>query len=258
MYDLQKASMSKRISAALLDLILLCVVAVGFAFLLSTVLSYDAQIDALDDIKTAYEKEYTVNADEYAVDLEISASEYEALSAEQQETYQNAYNAFAADPDANYLSAKILNLSLLITSFAILFAFLAMEFVVPLLLGNGQTVGKKIFGVAIMREDGVKLSPVLLFIRTVLGKYAVETMIPVFVIIMILLQVMGTVGVIVIGGLWILQIALVLSSKTNAALHDRLAHTVCIDLASQKIFDTPEQMRAYRERIHAEDGATEK
>ena len=242
LYDLQKASMSKRISAALLDLILLCILAVGVAFVLSTVLSYDAQIDALDGIKTAYEKEYTVNADEYAVDLEISASEYEALSEEQQAAYQNAYKAFAEDPEANYLYAKILNLSLLITSFAILFAFLAMEFLVPLLFGNGQTVGKKIFGVAIMREDGVNISPMILFIRTVLGKYAVETMIPVFVVIMILLQIMGTVGVIVIGGLLILQIVLLLSSKTNASLHDRLAHTVCIDLASQKIFDTPEEM----------------
>ena len=257
-YDLQKASMSKRISAALFDLILLCILAVGFALVLSTVLSYDAQLDALDDIKTAYEKEYTVNAAEYEVNLEISATEYEALSTEQKEAYQNAYNAFAADDTANYLSAKLLNLSLLITSFAILFSYLAMEFAVPLLFGNGQTLGKKIFGVAVMREDSVKISPVILFVRTILGKYAVETMIPVFVVIMILLDAMGAVGIITIGGLWILQMVFVLTSKTNAAIHDRLAHTVCIDLASQKIFDTPEQMRAYRERIHAEDGATEK
>jgi uncharacterized RDD family membrane protein YckC len=185
MYDFQKASMSKRISAALFDIIILCIVAVGFAFILSAALSYDSQLDALDDIKTSYEQEYSVNSEGYEVSLEISAVEYEALSEEQKEIYQSTYDALASDDTANYLSAKILNLSLLITSFSILFAYLSVEFVVPLIIGNGQTPGKKIFGVAIMREDGVKISPVILFVRTILGKYAVETMIPVFVIIMI-------------------------------------------------------------------------
>ena len=257
MYDFQKASMSKRISAALFDVILLCIVAVGFAFALSTLLAYDAQLEALDDIKTTYEQQYTVNADEYEVKLEIPYAEYEALSAEQKEIYQNAYDAFATDGAANYLSAKILNLSLLITSFSVLLAYLAVEFVVPLLLGNGQTPGKKIFGVAIMREDGVKVSPVILFVRTVLGKYAVETMVPIFVVIMILLEAMGRVGVMILGGLLVLQIVLVLTSRARMPLHDRLARTVCVDLASQRIFDTPEEMLAYRERIHAEQSVAE-
>ena len=257
MYDFQKASMSKRISAALFDLILLCIAAVGFALVLSTLLAYDAQLDALDDIKVAYEEAYTVNADEYEVKLEIAYSEYEALSAEQKEIYQNAYNAFSSDATANYLSAKLLNLSLLITSFAILLSYLAVEFVVPLLIGNGQTLGKKIFGVALMREDGVKVSPVILFVRTILGKYAVETMVPVFVVMMILLQTMGMVGVIVLGGLLVLQIVLMLKSPARTPLHDKLARTVCVDLASQRIFDTPEEMLAYRERIRAEQGVAE-
>ena len=255
MYDFQKAGMSRRISAVIFDFILLCIVAVGFAYLLSTVLSYDAKIEELDDLQAVYEQKYTVNADEYVVDFGISSTEYEALSAEQKETYQNAYSAFAADGTANYLSAQIMNLSLLIISLSIFFAHLSLEFGVPLLFGNGQTLGKKIFGIALMREDGVKISPTILFVRTILGKYAVETMIPVFIVIMIFLGVMGSVGLIMIGGLLILQLALVLTSKKNAALHDRLAHTVCVDLASQKIFDTPEEMRAYYERLHAEDGA---
>ena len=109
MYDFQKASMSKRISAALFDLILLCIAAVGFALALSALLAYDAQLDALDGIQAAYEQEYTVDADAYEVKLEISYDEYEALSAEQKEIYQNAYNAFSADATANYLSAKLFN-----------------------------------------------------------------------------------------------------------------------------------------------------
>jgi len=43
-YDLQRANMWKRISAYLLDAILLGMVVVGFAFLLSGVLGYDSKI----------------------------------------------------------------------------------------------------------------------------------------------------------------------------------------------------------------------
>lgn len=258
MYDFQRASMSKRISAALFDLILLCVAAVGFALLLSLVFGYDAHLGELDSIKASYEEQYTQNPAEYEVKLEISSAEFEALSAEQREIYRAAYNAFAADGKATYISALLLNLSLLITSFGILLAYLALEFLVPLLLGNGQTLGKKIFGVAVMREDGVKISPVMLFARTVLGKYTVETMIPVFIVIMIFLEVMGIVGGITLIGMLLLQIVLMMTSKARAPLHDRLAHTVTVDLASQMIFDTPEEMLAYKQRIHSEKVASEK
>jgi uncharacterized RDD family membrane protein YckC len=180
------------------------------------------------------------------------------LSEEQKEIYLDAYNAFSADSTANYLSAKLVNLSLLITSFAILLAYLVVEFVAPLLLGNGQTLGKKIFGVAIMREDGVKVSPVILFVRTILGKYAVETMVPIFIVMMLLLEIMGIVGVAVLGGLLVLQVALMMTSRARTPLHDRLARTVCVDLASQRIFESTEEMLAYRERIRLERAEDER
>ena len=47
-FDLQKASMSKRISAFLFDFSILCVIAVGLATLLSIVVGYDARFDALE------------------------------------------------------------------------------------------------------------------------------------------------------------------------------------------------------------------
>ena len=40
-------------------------------------------------------------------------------------------------------------------------------------------------------------------------------------------------------------------------LHDLMANTVAIDLASQMIFDTPEAMIAYKEKVHAEMAARE-
>lgn len=256
MYDFQKANMFKRISAFLFDLILLCIVAVGCAYLLSVCFGYDAPLDELDQIKVSYEEQYATA--DYELKFEISTADYEKLTDGQKEIYQEAYAAFAKDERANYLTAMIVNLSLLITSFAILLSFILLEFVVPLLFGNGQTVGKKVFGVALMREDGVKISPVILFIRTVLGKYAVETMIPVYIIMMIMFGAMGIMGLVTLGAILIIEIALIFTSRARTPLHDKLAHTVCVDMASQMIFDSPEARLEYQKRIHREQVASER
>lgn len=250
MYDFQKANMFKRISAFLFDVILLCIVAVGCAFLLSTIFGYDAQLTELDEVKVFYEEKYTTP--DYDLKFEITSADYEKLTEAQKEIYQKAYAEFAKDERANYLTEVIVNLTLLITSFAILLSFLVLEFVVPLLIGNGQTVGKKVFGVALMREDGVKISPVILFVRTVLGKYAVETMIPVYIIMMILFGAMGIMGLITIGAILIIQLVLIFTSEARTPLHDRLAHTVSVDMASQMIFASVEERLEYQKRIHSE------
>ena len=66
----------------------------------------------------------------------------------------------------------------MITTLSTLIAFLLLEFAVPLMLKNGQTLGKKIFGVAVVRVDGVKVSPVMVFARGILGKCTIGTLAP--------------------------------------------------------------------------------
>lgn len=251
MYDLQKAGMWKRVSAWLCDFILLSIAAVGLAFLLSTVLNYDTYIARLEEISEIYEKEYNV-------DFDISNEDYQALTEDEHAQYKLAKEAFSKDSKANYLYNLLINFTFIIISLSILMAFLLLEFLVPLLLRNGQTVGKKIFGVAVMREDGVRLTPVLLFIRTILGKYTVETMIPVLIILMIFMNAIGILGTIILVGLLILQAILLIKTNAHTVLHDKLSHTVTVDFSSQMIFDTADDLLAYKKRIHAENVEAEK
>ena len=58
MLDLQKASMLKRISAFILDVILLAVAITGFAFFLSAVTGYDSYNERLNEIEASYASEY--------------------------------------------------------------------------------------------------------------------------------------------------------------------------------------------------------
>ena len=143
-------------------------------------------------------------------------------------------------------------LTIIIVASSILLAVLVWELIVPLYLKNGQTVGKKIFGIAVMRTNGVKISPVQLFVRAILGKYTFEIMLPVFSIILIIFGGAGVFGILMLGAISIAQIiALVSTRRTRSALHDLLADTVTVDLASQLIFDSEEELVKYKEEQHA-------
>ena len=139
-FDLQKASMWKRVSAFLFDFILLVIAVAGFAFLLSAVFGYDKHNAALDAAYAKYEAEYGVVFD-------ISQEEFMQKSEEEQQVWNVAYQALIKDQEAMYSYNMVINLTLVISSLAILLAYLLLEFFVPVKFGNGQTLGKKIFGV---------------------------------------------------------------------------------------------------------------
>ena len=245
MIELQKAGILKRMSAALFDFILLSILAVGVAFLLSLALGYDGYSEELTAISESYE---TAGG----VDFDISLEEYEKLSDEARAKYDAAYDAFAADERANFVYAMIFQLTLLILIFGVLGAFLILELLLPLLFGNGQTLGKKIFGVGVMREDGVKITGVLLFARAILGKYTVEIMLPLLVAVMIGFGLAGLGGTVLVLLLLVVELALFAFTKEHSLLHDKLSHTVAVDLATQRIFDSPEALLAYKQKLHNE------
>lgn len=244
-HDLQKASMWKRLSAYLFDIILLAILAVGIALLLSTLLGYDAYVEKLEGYYAKYEEQY-------GVDFNISEEEYNKLEADELENFNKAYEAFSADKDMSHTYGMILSLTFVILVFSILVAYLVLEFTVPLLFKNGQTLGKKVFGVALMRVDGVKITPLLLFIRTILGKYTLETMVPVLIVVMLYFGIVGLTGVIILGLLLLMQIIMMAATHTNSAIHDMLSSTVAVDMASQMIFDSKEAMLEYKKKLHAD------
>ena len=227
--DLQKANIWKRISASLFDSLILAIVAVGIGFLLSAVLGYDTYNQTLSNAYGKYESDY-------AIEFEITGDEYEAMSEEERATYDAAYEALLADEEAMHAYDMVLNLTMIVITFGVLIAYLILEFAVPMRFENGQTLGKKIFGLGVMRTDAVKLTTMQLFIRTVLGKFTIETMIPVYIIIMIFFNMIGLQGTVVLVLLGVVQLIILFATRTRAVIHDLLAGTVVIDINSQRIF----------------------
>lgn len=249
-YDIQKASMTKRLSAWLLDAILLLVLIAGLAGMISAVTGYD-------DYNTRLEEAYASYETEYGITFDITQEEYEALLPEKKEAYDAAYAALVADEEVLYVYNMLISLTLVIVSVSILAAYLILEFAVPIWLKNGQTVGKKVFGIGVIRTSGVRINNVCLFIRTVLGKFTVETMIPVLVFIMLMFNMVGLIGTALVLCLCAVQLALVIATPTNSLIHDKLADTVTVDLGSQLIFNTEEDLLEYKKKVSAEKAARE-
>ena len=171
----------------------------------------------------------------------------------QRENYKAAYDALVADDAAMDAYNMVINLSLLSATFGILLAIVILELILPLILKNGQTVGKKCFALGVVRVDGVKVTPLQMFVRTILGKYTVETMLPVYLFLMAFWGTAGAWVIWAILGLLAVQLICVAVTKKRSAIHDLMAGTVVVDIASQKVFDSTEDLLAYVKRIHAEE-----
>ena len=194
-----------------------------------------------------YETKYNVSFEE--ID---TLEKYEALNEEQKAIFDQAHKEFATDERAIYLYNLLFNLTIMTISIGTLLAFAVLEFIVPLIFKNGQTIGKKVFGIAVMRLDHVQVTAPFIFIRNILGKYTVETMIPVILIILIAFNLVGFMGPVIILLVLLSNIIMMIASSTNSGIHDMLASTVVVDLASQMIFESPEAVLEYKQKVHSE------
>ena len=247
--DVQKAGLWKRIAAAILDLILLAILAVGCAWGLTVALDYDGHAETAATIKAEYEERFNIPAD-------MTNTKYQSLDEAEKQAYDQAVaeanKALAEDAEAVRILNLLQSLRLVITTFGILVAVLLLEFIVPLFLKEGATVGKKVFGLGLVRTDCVRVNPLQLFTRTLIGKFTIEIMIPAYLIIMILGGTLGSMGMIVIGAILLLQVILYFATKQNQLLHDIMAGTVVVDVTSQRIFANDEDRIAFLKRMAAE------
>ena len=245
-YTVFKASFLKRIAAALLDVIVLCIVITGVAALTSWATGYNKYNAQLEERSAYYQEKYDIKID-------ITAEEYKNLSEEDKLRYDQADEEFSKDEIANKAYQMILSLSLVILSISILVAYVVVDFVLPLIFKNGQTLGKKIFGIAVMHTNGVKIKAEGLFIRTILGKYTIETMIFVLVAVMAFFNILEIGFTALAIGIIILELALLLLTQYHTPIHDVFAKTITVDLTSQKIFNNEQELVEYKQQLAKEE-----
>ena len=258
-YDLQKGSLLKRASAFLLDAILLAILAVGFALLLSSIFGYNRYNNIYSEGIDRYSREYNIDFESI-----VSQADYEVLSEEQRANYEAAIDAMNNDWEMLNAMNVIIRMIVAIASASIVLSYMVIEFLLPFIFKNGQTVGKKIFGLAVMRKNGVRIHAISLFLRTFMGKYVIETMIPVLIIIVTIFNAIGImpgpglIGFLIILVLVLGNLGMLFFSKTNSMIHDVVSDTVVVDMASQMIFEDERTMVEYKARKAAEEAAKDR
>lgn len=252
-YDVQKASVTKRFAAFLLDIILIACLAVGFMALIAVICDYDGHFETyttiVNDTQAQIIEEYKAS---HGVDLGISKEDYDKLTEEE----QNNFNTLATQAgeelnkrlmeNETYVkeSMLVLSFTLMITTIGIFLSVFVLEFIFPLFFKNGQTIGKKVFSIAVMHTNGVRVRPFSMFVRSILGMYVFEIMVPVLVGIMMFFNILNIIiGICILVAIVILQIAVYIATRNTSKsfLHDLMARTVVVDLSSQMIFDSEEE-----------------
>lgn len=247
--EIEKASLWKRFAAALLDLILVVIIVTGMFATLAGIFQFDSHLDKMEEVYNRYTAEYQLDPD-------MTEEKWEAMP----EAERNAYNerqdaankALQTNQADMQIYVDVMVALLLIITVAVLVAMLLLEFVVPLLFGNGQTVGKKIFSLCVVRQDSVRIKPLQLFVRTIIGRFAIETMIPVCVAIMYFMGFMNLFTLLLLAALVIAEIAILIVTKNNCMLHDLMAGTAVADYSCQRIFYCTEDMVEYQKKLEAE------
>ena len=257
-YDLQKASLMKRFSAFLLDFVLLVMLFTGTMLVVSSLTNYDLHFNALESRLTEIQEKHGVPELEKASGVLFNEFQYmyDEEKALLPENVLNAYTECTQEMNDDSVTIKlyetIMSLSILIVSVSMLISYIILEFILPLIFKNGQTLGKKIFSIAVMRTDSVKISPMLLFIRAILGKYTIGTMIPLVMVLMLLFGSTSIIAISIIVLILLLQVVLLITTKTRSMIHDYLSSTVVVDYQSQMIFESVEAKQEYQLRIHKE------
>lgn len=244
---MQKASILKRFSAALLDFFLIVILAAGVMWLMAVITKIDKYTEAVNGYYAQY-------GEAHNVDLLISQEDLAAQTEEYQARYKEAMKDFFNNEDAKKAYNQVLTLPLLIITVSVLVPVVIVEFVIPLCLKNGRTVGKKVFNLGVVFKNSVKMSNFALFVRAILGKYTIEMMAPVLLLYMVFYNnILGITGLIVLGLLVVLQIVLLIATKTNSCIHDILANTAVVDMQTQMVFNSYDELMQYKEELHQEE-----
>jgi len=247
-YDIQQASILKRISAFILDIILLATVAVGIIFLAVKILDVDSHQQALQDKYDYYEETYNVKFD-------LTQEEIDALSEEERAHYDEVEEILQHDEELIKEYNLVINLTLISIVIGVLIAVLILEFIIPLIFKNGQTIGKKVFAIIVAKSNSVKISNIQLFVRTIFGKFLIELMIPIYIIVALFFGSAGRFWLFFLFGLALLQIILLAVTKNHTVIHDAISFCVVCDKQTQKLFASEDELIKYKEKVHSEEVA---
>ena len=245
-YGIQRASLFKRLAAFLLDIILCSILTLGIATVMSNLVKYDALSDKLQDKYIEFnvgtmDETGMITLCEFPIQQEGESDEDYINRCNEDSCYQSYLN-FTKDEEVKQLQADLFQKTLIITSLSLLLATALVYLLFPLLFKNGQTLGMKFVQEGLVTNKGVKVEFTHVFLRWSMGIFVIETMIPIYSLIYILLTGQG-IAILAIFNLLLLLLNLVIYVLTpnHIFIHDLIGGTCVIDMNTQVIANSIEE-----------------
>lgn len=233
-YEINKAPALKRLAAWLIDMIIVIVLASGFTWLGSMTYSKVSKnldqkyiehgIYLPDSTQPSGYKACELKYDDNGVAIETDSCTI-------------SWKAFYADEEAVKLTRMANNCVVANIGVGTLIAVLLVEFMCPLLFKKTQaTPGYWIMHIGIIGKDCIKAKPLPLFARAVIGRWAIEVMVPVLCVLYIMSNIgAGLYGTIALFVFVLVEACFMAFTKNRVAIHDAISNTVPVD-ADQQYF----------------------
>lgn len=244
-YGINKAGLIKRIAAFFLDFVIFALVTVGVCSLVLTITDYDGYREKLEE---KYEYHGVYEPIDPSIPLEEQVVGAFCVPEKEGDACSVAWYNFNTDEEAILLLHTCTSITLATSAVGVLAGVMVAYFLIPLLLKNGQTFGKKFMRLALINREGVRLRNINLFIRCLFGIYVVELMIPFYAILYIFSMSSGAIFALAIFlGIVVSNLFLLVGSKYGNLIHDLIGKTIVVEFDGQAIFDTVEELEKFKQ-----------
>ena len=217
------APLKKRIPAALIDALLVLLVTALLVWGLGALANYSAKIDRISEITTQYELSHQVN-------FSITEEVYQSLPAEERARYDLAIDAMRRDPAMVDAYGDLTGSALWIVALSFFVALLGLEILLPLSFKKRGTLGKQLLGLSLAQADLTPVRTSTLLGRVLIGKYLIETMLPVLVLIMTAFEVIELpwIGILLLTLFALVQVLVIAGTRLHVPVHSLISGTVTV------------------------------
>lgn len=229
-FDPQKASSLKRIAAYIVDAILFITIFTGVLLLTSYIVGYQHNYKLLE-AKYIEHGVYVIKNGTYS------------FCDTSKEVCVNAWKNFNLDKEACFYYDHSIELITLMITVSTFLSFLILEFLVPMIFKNGQTIGMKCFRIGLIDNKGIKVKPIQIFIRFLFGKFLVSTMLPIYGLIFMYFNLNGGFyGFVLAVGILIVDLVMTIFSKTKSGISNSISSVYAVDMDETYFFNSVEEM----------------
>lgn len=223
----------KRLAAFLIDIVMILVLFTGVMFVLSEIFDYEGMNAQLEQLYI-----------DTKVKLPDDKGVYQFCEIKDPSCEQALKNLY--EMDIFYvLFDKVQSFLIYAPIVSIFFPLLILEFILPMIFKNGQTLGMKLFNIALISKNDIKVKPIQVFVRFLFGKFIINGIVPVLGVMYIFISDgAGITGAMLLLLFLIANFACYGVGQNKTFVPDALAGCYPIDTQEQIFFDTVEELAA--------------